>query len=139
GNGASTGGARRSNGVTTLRDSEPTDPKIVLSAQLADGLRCGCSTSQLDASPRWRDPFRVITARLARSTDLPSLLELFAASEVSPAVQPIERAETVWQETLGRPGVYARSRSQCSPIWRSSAHSSSRLAPAYRARLVHLA
>lgn len=46
------------------------------------------------------------TARLARAADLPSLLELFAASEVSPAIQPIERAQKVWQETLERPGVY---------------------------------
>lgn len=35
-----------------------------------------------------------------------SLLELFAASEVSPAVQPLERAESVWRETLERQGVY---------------------------------
>ncbi|MEP7051487.1 MAG: OmpA family protein [Pseudomonadota bacterium] len=33
-----------------------------------------------------RDPFGVITARLARATDLTSLLELFAASEVSIAI-----------------------------------------------------
>jgi GNAT superfamily N-acetyltransferase len=48
----------------------------------------------------------VITARLARATDLPSLLELFAASEVSPAIQPLERAEKVWRETLERSGIY---------------------------------
>lgn len=48
----------------------------------------------------------MITARLARPADLASLLELFAASEVSPAVQPVERAEAVWRETLERPGVY---------------------------------
>ena len=48
----------------------------------------------------------MITARHARATDLPSLLELFAVSEVSPAIQPIERAEQVWRETLERPGVY---------------------------------
>jgi GNAT superfamily N-acetyltransferase len=48
----------------------------------------------------------VITARLARATDLSSLLELFAASEVSPAIQPLERAESLWRETLERPGVY---------------------------------
>lgn len=48
----------------------------------------------------------MITARLALATDLPSLLELFAASEVSPAIQPREHAEMVWRETLARPGVY---------------------------------
>jgi GNAT superfamily N-acetyltransferase len=48
----------------------------------------------------------VITARLALTTDLPSLLELFAASEVSAAIQLRERAEIVWRETRSRPGVY---------------------------------
>jgi GNAT superfamily N-acetyltransferase len=48
----------------------------------------------------------VFTPRLARAADLPSLLELFAASEVSPAIQPLERAEAVWRETLARQGVY---------------------------------
>jgi GNAT superfamily N-acetyltransferase len=46
------------------------------------------------------------TARLAADPDLPSLLELFAVSEVSPAIQPLERAEAVWRQTLDRPGVY---------------------------------
>jgi GNAT superfamily N-acetyltransferase len=46
------------------------------------------------------------SARLARPTDLSSLLELFAASQVSPAIQPLERAKRVWQETLEREGVY---------------------------------
>jgi GNAT superfamily N-acetyltransferase len=48
----------------------------------------------------------VTSARLACAADLPSLLELFAASEVSPAIQPTERAERVWRETLERQGVY---------------------------------
>lgn len=48
----------------------------------------------------------MIIARLARITDLPSLLELFAASEVSPIVQPLQRAERIWQETLERQGIY---------------------------------
>jgi GNAT superfamily N-acetyltransferase len=47
-----------------------------------------------------------MTARLARSADLGSMLELFAVSEVSPAIQPFERAERLWQETLERSGVY---------------------------------
>src|SRR5437764_351315 len=44
-------------------------------------------------------------ARLARAADLPSLLLLFAVSEVSAAAQPHERAEHVWRETLAQPGV----------------------------------
>jgi GNAT superfamily N-acetyltransferase len=48
----------------------------------------------------------MITARLARPADLSSLLDLFGASEVSRTIQPLERAERVWQETLDRQGVY---------------------------------
>jgi GNAT superfamily N-acetyltransferase len=44
-------------------------------------------------------------ARLARASDLPSLLALFDLSEVSSVAQPRERAEAIWQETLARPGV----------------------------------
>lgn len=44
-------------------------------------------------------------ARAARESDLPSLLRLFAASEVSTAAQPLSRAEEIWRETLGREGV----------------------------------
>ena len=50
----------------------------------------------------------MIAARLASAADLKALLELFAVSEVSPAVQPLERAERVWRETLDRSGVYVR-------------------------------
>jgi GNAT superfamily N-acetyltransferase len=45
-------------------------------------------------------------ARFARASDLPSLLSLFAVSEVSAAAQPRERAERIWQETLAQPGVH---------------------------------
>ena len=45
-------------------------------------------------------------ARLAHAFDLPSLLALFAASEVSLAAEPFERAECVWRETLAQPGVH---------------------------------
>jgi GNAT superfamily N-acetyltransferase len=45
-------------------------------------------------------------ARLARLSDLPSLLSLFEVSEVSAIVQPRERAESIWQETLTHPGVH---------------------------------
>jgi GNAT superfamily N-acetyltransferase len=45
-------------------------------------------------------------ARLARATDLPALLLLFAATEVSAAAQPRQRAERIWQETLERQGVH---------------------------------
>jgi GNAT superfamily N-acetyltransferase len=44
-------------------------------------------------------------ARLARLSDLPSLLSLFGVSEVSAVAQPRERAESIWQETLAHPGV----------------------------------
>lgn len=53
-----------------------------------------------------RESFAVLAARLARAADLPSLMELFAASEVSPAIQPHERAEALWRKTLDREGVY---------------------------------
>lgn len=45
-------------------------------------------------------------ARLAEAADLPSLLALFAVSEVSPVAEPRERAESIWRETLGQHGVY---------------------------------
>src|SRR5690242_2355552 len=45
-------------------------------------------------------------ARLARASDLPSLLALFDVSEVSTVAQPRERAESIWQETLAHPGVH---------------------------------
>ena len=64
------------------------------------------SCARLDVRRERRDPFGVITARLAQAADLPSLLELFAASTVSPTIQPLERAESVWRETLERQGVY---------------------------------
>jgi GNAT superfamily N-acetyltransferase len=44
-------------------------------------------------------------ARLARFSDLTSLLSLFEVSEVSAVVQPRQRAESIWQETLTQPGV----------------------------------
>ena len=46
------------------------------------------------------------TARLALTSDLPSLLALFAASAVSRAAEPRETAERVWQETLAQQGVH---------------------------------
>ena len=45
------------------------------------------------------------TARLARNSDLPGLLALFAVSEVSEAAEPQDRAQTIWQEILARPGL----------------------------------
>lgn len=48
----------------------------------------------------------MLPARLARPADLPSLLELFAAADVSAAVQPLQRAEKIWRDTLEREGVY---------------------------------
>lgn len=46
------------------------------------------------------------TARLADASDLPSLLALFAVSEVSAAVESPTRAERIWQESLAQPGVH---------------------------------
>ena len=48
----------------------------------------------------------VPTARLALASDLPSLLALFAESEVSHAAEPRQEAEHIWQETLAQSGVY---------------------------------
>lgn len=39
-------------------------------------------------------------ARLARSADLASLLDLYRVSEVSPSAEPIERAGKIWLEML---------------------------------------
>ena len=44
-------------------------------------------------------------ARLANADDLGSLLSLFAASAVSRAAEPIERAEQIWKEILAREGI----------------------------------
>jgi len=46
------------------------------------------------------------SARLARASDLSSLLALFAVSEVSASAEPRERAEGIWRETLAQPGVH---------------------------------
>src|SRR5439155_21316564 len=46
------------------------------------------------------------TARLAVSTDLVSLMALFAASEVSRAAESREHAERVWHETMTHPNVH---------------------------------
>jgi ribosomal protein S18 acetylase RimI-like enzyme len=45
------------------------------------------------------------SARLAQTADLASLLDLFRVSDVSPGVEPIERAEQIWQETLSDAGI----------------------------------
>jgi hypothetical protein len=44
-------------------------------------------------------------ARTATIADLQPLLELFRVSEVSSAVEPIERAQDVWRQTLEHDGV----------------------------------
>ncbi|TGE02572.1 GNAT family N-acetyltransferase [Methylobacterium nonmethylotrophicum] len=46
-----------------------------------------------------------MSARPALLSDLPSLLALFAASEVSAVAEPPARAERLWRETLAHPGV----------------------------------
>lgn len=44
-------------------------------------------------------------ARLARATDLASLLDLYRVSEVSPSAEPVERAEQIWLEMLSDDSV----------------------------------
>jgi GNAT superfamily N-acetyltransferase len=44
-------------------------------------------------------------ARVARADDLASLLTLFRLSEVSAAVEPLERAECIWAQMLARDGL----------------------------------
>jgi GNAT superfamily N-acetyltransferase len=44
-------------------------------------------------------------ARLAQASDLERLLALFRVSEVSSMVEPTDRAESIWSETLTRIGV----------------------------------
>jgi GNAT superfamily N-acetyltransferase len=44
-------------------------------------------------------------ARLAQTSDLTSLLELYQFSEVSPSVEPKARAEQIWAEMLSHEGV----------------------------------
>jgi GNAT superfamily N-acetyltransferase len=44
-------------------------------------------------------------ARIARPSDLSSLLTLFDVSEVSAVAQPRERAEAIWREILAQQGV----------------------------------
>jgi len=50
--------------------------------------------------------FTMPTARLARASDLSSVLALFEVSEVSAAAQPRERAESIWRDALAQPGAY---------------------------------
>jgi GNAT superfamily N-acetyltransferase len=45
------------------------------------------------------------TARLARSSDLAGLLDLFRVSEVSAITEPSFRAESIWSEMLAHNGV----------------------------------
>lgn len=42
----------------------------------------------------------MFNVRLAMQSDLSGLLDLFQASEVSPFIKPMERAEEVWEQTL---------------------------------------
>lgn len=46
------------------------------------------------------------TVRLARRSDLPSLVKMFEISEVSAVVKPPDRAEEIWQQMLAREGVF---------------------------------
>ncbi len=44
-------------------------------------------------------------ARLAQTSDLERLLDLFRVSEVSSTAQPPDRAEHIWSEILAREGM----------------------------------
>lgn len=44
-------------------------------------------------------------ARIATAADLPPLLALFSASDVSRHAEPIDRARQIWSETLARDGL----------------------------------
>jgi GNAT superfamily N-acetyltransferase len=44
-------------------------------------------------------------ARIARIADLPALLDLFRASDVSATVEPPAHAEQIWRQTLDHHGV----------------------------------
>ena len=44
-------------------------------------------------------------ARIATSEDLVALLDLFRVSEVSATVEPFERAEQIWRQTISHHGV----------------------------------
>jgi len=50
--------------------------------------------------------FTMPAARLARASDLSSLLALLEVSEVSAAAQPRERAESIWRDTFAQQGTY---------------------------------
>jgi GNAT superfamily N-acetyltransferase len=45
------------------------------------------------------------TARIATSEDLAALLDLFRVSDVSATVEPIERAEQIWRQTMSHHGA----------------------------------
>lgn len=45
-------------------------------------------------------------ARLAVSSDLSPILDLFARANVSAHVEPIERARRIWANTMAREGVF---------------------------------
>jgi len=73
-------------------------PELCTSGAVASGLANDVSILRISAA--------MPIARLAHVSDLSSLLALFAASEVSLAAGPRERAERIWQETLAQPGVH---------------------------------
>jgi GNAT superfamily N-acetyltransferase len=63
-------------------------------------------TSHCDLHALCRTLTAMPIARFARASDLPSLLSLFAVSEVSAVAGPRERAEGIWQEALALQGVH---------------------------------
>jgi GNAT superfamily N-acetyltransferase len=86
-----------------------TNTSMAIEASLCRArTSCECRTSWLGLPCRYRSAksTHMPIARLARASDLPSLLALFDVSEVSAVAQPRERAESIWQETLAYPGVH---------------------------------
>lgn len=48
---------------------------------------------------------RIPGVRLAQASDLKGMLTLFADAEVSPTVEPFQRAEEIWRRTIGSDNI----------------------------------
>ncbi len=86
------------------RPTQPFAVRVRASHSLSRCLRSRL-LDQLKSPPNPEKDFQMPTARPALASDLPSLLELFRASEVSAAAEPRERAEATWSQMLAHPGV----------------------------------